>query len=342
MQGPDIPELLPKPTTSWCFERADPGWTPTLHHTCTLVRAASAACKSCVPSGAACVCFMPACALQTPCARRGSTLQLVRVVALLQHDPSARSVRVCGNETKHLADITDTGPGRAQQPSQQRAEPSPDACSCAEECAQAALSAARAPRCLTPQAAEQGLLLRSATLSPLSEEAHQAPAATSGLQDMPCLLPPPAPYAAGLTVPPQQLPRPTNAFRAVPSVSAAAGVQQSGAEQQPGELPAHSLRPEVQKPGPTPKARQAVAGTGSPSSCMSAAAPRDELRPEDEYVVCLDARRCVTVAHCGHWPYCIECAERLCGPKGIHALTRGEVCSLCQEAVYATVSKTFY
>ena len=255
---------------------------------------------------------------------------------------SACSIRACNDEAKHLADMTGTVPGHIQQPSQHSAEPSQDACSSAEGRAQAALPAARAPKRPTPDAAEQGLLLRSAIRSPLPEEAQEAPAAPSGLHDVLGLLPPPASHATGLTTSAQQLPRPTNASRTVQSVFAAAGAKQSGAEQRLGELPAHSPPPMLQKPRPKPTARQAEACMGSPSSCMSAAAPGDELRPEEECVVCLDARRCVMVAPCGHWPYCVECAERLCGPKGIHALTRGEVCPICQDAVYATVSQTFY
>ena len=182
--------------------------------------------------------------------------------------------------------------------------------------------------------------MHSAPLSPPPEQAQEAPATTSGQQDMQGLVLPLAPHATSLIVPPQQLPRPTNASRVVPSVSAAVGAEQSGAGQHLGELPAHL--PHLQKPKPKPRARQAEARTGSASTCMSAAAPEDELRREDECVICLDARRCVMVAPCGHWPYCGECAEQMCGPKGIHALTKGQVCPLCQEAVYATVSKTFY
>ena len=59
-------------------------------------------------------------------------------------------------------------------------------------------------------------------------------------------------------------------------------------------------------------------------------------------MICLAAQRCVLLALCGHMPYCIECAEQLCGPKGIHAAGKGQVCPLCQEAVASTVSKTFY
>ena len=168
-----------------------------------------------------------------------------------------------------------------------------------------------------PEAAEQGLLLLSAPLSSLLEP-------------------------AGRTAAPEQQLKPTQASRAVPPVFAAAGARQFGAEQQQRELPACSRQPSLQKPRPKLRARQTEACTGPPSSCMPAAVPEDEPSPENECVVCLDARRYVMVAPCGHVLYCVECAEQLCGPDGRYALTRGQVCPLCLAKVYATVSKTFY
>ena len=257
---------------------------------------------------------------------------------------SSCSVRACNNEAKHLVAATDNVLGRPQQPSQHCAEPAQDACSCAEGGAQAALSANRAPECVAPKRAEQGLLLRSPPLSPLQEPAQEAPAATSGLQDRLGLLLPPVLHAAGYDVPSQQLSQPRNASQTMRtgSAAAAAGHRQSGAEQQLGELPAPSLLPKLQKPRPQPRARHAGACTGPPSSCMPAAVPGDELCPEDECVVCLAAQRCVLLAPCGHMPYCSECAEQLCGPKGVHAINKGQVCPLCREAVASTVSKTCY
>ena len=255
------------------------------------------------------------------------------------------SVRACDNDAKDLAAKTDgmLGPLQQQQHSQQSAEPARDACSCAEGGTQAALPADRAPECITPRRAEQGLLLRSAPLSPLPEPAQEAPAATSGLQDKPGLLLPPVLHAARHDVPSQEMSPPRNASEAEQSpVSAAAGAGQPDVEQQLGELSAHSLQPMWQKPRPQPKARQAEARSGPPSSCMPAAALGEELSPEHECVVCLDARRCVMLAPCGHTPYCAECAEQLCGPNGIQAPARGQVCPLCREAVLATVYKTFY
>ena len=233
---------------------------------------------------------------------------------------------------------TDIVLGQPQEPSRQSAEPSQDASTWAERGAQAALSADRAPECLTPEAAEQGLLMRSVPLSPLPEPPLEASAAASGLQDIMDLLLPPVLHSTSHNVPSQALSRPRTAFRAAQSPgSAAAGAEHFGAE-----LPASSQRPVLQKPRPKPRARRAEAGTGPPSSSMPAAAPGGELSAEHECVLCLDARRCVMVAPCGHIPYCAKCAEQLCGPDGIHALTRGQVCPLCQAKVYATVSKTFY
>ena len=252
------------------------------------------------------------------------------------------SCRACDSKDKHLGAITDTVLGHPQQSHWQSAGPAQDAFSCAEGGAQAALSADRTADCVTPEAAEQGLLLQSATLSPLPEPAQEAPAAASGLQDMLGLLLPSVLHNTGYNVPSQQLPRPRNVSRPVQTGSAAASARQSDAEQQRGELPTHSPPPKPQKPRPQPKARQVEAYTGPPSSCVPAAVPGDELRPEDECFVCLAARRCVLLAPCGHMPYCIECAEQLCGPKGAHAINKGQVCSLCREAVLATVSKTFY
>ena len=264
--------------------------------------------------------------------------------AAIEAASAAFSVRACDEEAKHLAD---TVLGNLQQPSQLSTEPAQDACSSAEGGAQAALSADRAPECITPEAAEQGLLMRSAPLSPLQlqEPAQEAPAATLGMQDMLDLLLPPVLHTNGHNVPPQKLSRPRKASRAaLSSAPAAAGAEQCGAEQQQGELPTSSQQPDVQKPRPKLRARRAEActGLGPSSSCMPAAAPGDEFSPEHECVICLDDRRCVMVAPCGHVPYCFECAEQLCGPGGIHAFTRGQVCPLCQAKVYATVSKTFY
>ena len=147
----------------------------------------------------------------------------------------------------------------------------------------------------------------------------QEPTASSGLQDMMDLLLPLVVQTVGHNVPSQKLSRPRNICRgsAKSSASAAAGAGRFGAEQQQGELPAGSQQPDLQKPRPKPS-------TGPASSCVPAAAPREELSPEHECVVCLNARRCVMVAPCGHIPYCVECAEQLCGPDGIHALTRGQ------------------
>ena len=224
----------------------------------------------------------------------------------------------------------DTVLGHLQQPSQQSTdEPAQDACTCAERGTQAALSADRAPEYLTPEAAEQGLLMRSAPLSPLPEPPLGASAIPPELQDIMDLLLPPVLHTIGHNVPSQDLSRPRNASRATQSPgSAAAGTQQLSAEQQQGELPASSQQPAVQKPRPKPRARRAEAGTGPPISCMPAAAPGHELSPEHECVVCLDVQPCVMVAPCGHIPCCKECAEQLCGPDGIHALTRGQVCPL--------------
>ena len=251
---------------------------------------------------------------------------------------STCSVRACDVAAKHLAAMTDTVLGiHPQQPSQQIAEPSQNACSCAEGGAQAAMSADRATECLTPEAAEMGLLPHSAPpSSPLPEPAQEAPAATTGQQDM--LLRPVSP-AAGHTAAPQQLPRPTTASGAVHSVSAAAGAGQPGAQQQLGEPLAHSLQPDLQSPWPQPGARGAEARTGPPSSCVPAAVPGDELRPEDECLVCWDAQRCVVMAPCGHKPYCIRCAEEVCGPRGSQA--KGHICPVCRDPVDATVFKIF-
>ena len=250
--------------------------------------------------------------------------------------------RECNNEVKDPVPTTDTVLGHLQQSSQLRAEPAQDAFSHAEGAAQAALSADIAPECLTPKAAEQGLLLGSAPLSPLPAPAQEVPAITLGLQDMMALLLPPALHAAGLHAPSQELLWPRNASGAVPTDSAAADVVQAGAEQQLGELPAHSLPRKAQKPRPQPRARQAEAFTAAPSSSVPAAMPGDELSPEEECFVCLDAQRCVLLAPCGHMPYCVQCAEQLCGPKGTHAVDKRQVCPVCREAVHATVYKAFY
>ena len=247
-------------------------------------------------------------------------------------------VRASDNKVKHLETTTDTVLGQPQQPNQL----SLDVCICAEKGAQAALAADRSPECLTPEAPEQGLLLRSAPLSPLPEPAQEAPAATSGLQDRLDLLPPPTLHTVGHLVPSQQLSRPRNASGALQTGSASAVAGHSAAERQQGEMPAPSAQPKSQKPRPRPRARQAEAFTSPPSSCMPAAVSGDGLRPEDECLVCLAAQRCVLLAPCGHMPYCIECAEQLCGPRGVHAISKGQVCPLCREAVASTVSKTFY
>ena len=235
--------------------------------------------------------------------------------------------------------MTDTVPGQTQQPSQHSAEPPQDACSCAGGGAQAALSPGRAPECLTPEAAEHGLLLHSQCLSPLRELAQEAPAATSGPQDMLGLLLPPALHAAASS---QQLSRPSNTSGQVQTGSAAAGTRQSGAEQQLGELPTHSPPPKPHKPSPKPRARQAKECSGPGGSCMPAAVPEDELCPDNEFVICLAAQRCVLLAPCGHVPSCVKCAEQLCGPKGVHAISKGQACPLCWEPVLATVTKTSY
>ena len=250
--------------------------------------------------------------------------------------------RACNNEAKDLVATTDTVQGHLQQSSQLRAEPAQDAFSHAEGAAQAAPSADIAPECLTPEAAEQRLLLGSAPLSPLPEAAQEAPATTLGLQDMMALLLPPASHAAGQDAPSQELLWPRNASGAVQTDPAAADARQSGAEQQLGELPAHSLPRKSQKPRPQPRARQAEAFTAAPSSSVPAAMPGDELSPEEECFICLDAQRCVLLAPCGHMPYCVQCAEQLCGPKGTHAVDKGQVCPVCREAVHATVYKAFY
>ena len=255
---------------------------------------------------------------------------------------STCSVRAGDSKAKHLAAITDTVLGHPQQPSQLSAAPSQDACSRAEGGAQAALSADREPECLTPEAAAPGLLLRSAPASPLPQLAQEAPAATLGLQDMMALLMPPVLQSAGHKVPSQQLPRPSSASGQVQTGLVAAAVRQSGAEQQLEELPGPSPQPNFQKPRPQPRARQAEACSGPPSSCMPAAVPGDELCPEDECVFCLAAQRCVFLAPCGHMPYCIKCADQLCGPKGMLAIDKGQVCPLCREAVRATVSTVYH
>ena len=255
---------------------------------------------------------------------------------------SSCSVRACDNEVKDLVAGTDVVLRHLQQPSKHSAEPTQDACSCAAGGAQAALSADMAPECLTPKRAEQGSLLRSAPLSPLPEPAQEAPAATSGLQDMMEVQLPPVLHTSGHNAPSQELPRPRNTSEALQTGSAAAGAGQSGLEQQLGKLSAHSPQPKWQKPRPQPRARQAKAHTGPASSCMPAAVPGDELSPEDECLVCMAAQRCVLLAPCGHLPYCIECAEQLCGPKGVQAINKGQLCPLCREAVLATVVKTFH
>ena len=107
-------------------------------------------------------------------------------------------------------------------------------------------------------------------------------------------------------------------------------------------MPAHNLQPEWQNPRPQPRVKQAELFTSPPSSCVPAAVPEAVLCPDDKCVVCLAAQRCVLLAPCGHMPYCIECAEQLCGPKGTLAVNKGHVCPLCREAVFATVTKTFF
>ena len=121
---------------------------------------------------------------------------------------SATGSRACDGKGKHLVAIADSVLGHLQQPSQRCAEPSEDACSCAEGGARAALAADRTPECVTPEPAEHGLLLRLAPLSPLPEPAQEAPAAASGLQDMLGLLLPPVLRTAGHNVPSQQLSQP--------------------------------------------------------------------------------------------------------------------------------------
>ena len=231
-----------------------------------------------------------------------------------------------------------------QQPSQQYAEPSQGARSCAEGGALAAGSVNRVAQCPLPEAAEEGSLLCSAPVSPLPGPAQEAPPATSGLQDMLGLLLPPVPNAAGHTLAPQQLSRANHTSKAVQTGPTAAEARQPGAEQRQEELPAPTPQPHLQRPRPQPRPRQAEVRAGTPSSSVPstlAGVPGDELRPKDECLVCLAALRCIMLAPCGHMPYCLECAERLCGPKGIHARDRGHVCPLCQEPVRATVSRTF-
>ena len=180
----------------------------------------------------------------------------------------------------------------------------------------------------------------SAPPSLLLDQPQEAPAASSGPQDMLDLLLPPVLHAAASS---QQLSQPSQASGAVRTGSAAAGARQTGLGQQLGEL-THSPPPKPQTPRPEPRARPAEACTGLPSSGMPAAvlAAGEKLRPDDECFVCLAAQRCVLLAPCGHMPYCIECAELLCGPKGARAISKGQVCPLCREAVLATVTKTFY
>ena len=250
---------------------------------------------------------------------------------------SLSGARACNNEVKDLVATADAVLGHAQQPSQQTAEPPQDACGLAEGGAQAALSVDKAHKCLTPDAAEQGLLVRLAPLSLLPQPAQEAPASTSGLQDMMDLPLPPVLRTTDHSVSSQWLSQPRYASGAVRTGSASAGAGQSGRERQLGELPAHSSHSQVAEA----QARQAESFTGPPSSCMPAAVPGDELCPEDECSVWFAARRCVLLAPCGHIPYCVECAEQLCGPKGTYAIEKGQVCPLCQEAVLATVYKTF-
>ena len=253
------------------------------------------------------------------------------------------SARACNHEAKDLVATTDAVLGHLQQPSQPHAEPSQDVCSCAEGGTQAALAADKAPKSLTPEAAEQGLLLSSAPLSTLPQPAQEAPAASSRLQDMLDLPLLPVVHTAGHNVPTQERSWPHNAFGALRSGAASAGAGQSGPEQQLGELPTHSPPPKLRllPPRPQPRVRQAEASTGPPISCMPVAMPGDELCPEDECLVCFAAQRCVLLAPCGHMPCCVKCAEQLCGPKGTHAIDKGQLCPLCREAVLATVSKTF-
>ena len=142
---------------------------------------------------------------------------------------SACSVTACDNRGKLLTATTDAALGRPQQAGQQSAALQQRACSCAEGGARAALSADRAPECVTPEAAEQGLPLFSAPLPPLLELAQEAPAATSRLQDMPGLLLPPELQTTGHSVPSRF--RFRNASGAGQTGSAAAGAGQSGAQQ---------------------------------------------------------------------------------------------------------------
>ena len=256
---------------------------------------------------------------------------------------SACNVTACDGNCKHLAAMTGTALGQSQQPSQQSSEPPQDACSRTEGDAQDAESADRALKRLMPKAAEQGSLLRSAPPStPLPEPAQEAPAATMGLQDIMAMLMPPELHTTSHIVPSQQLNLPRNAHGAVRIGSVAAGAGRTGTQQQLREPLAHSPQPKLQEPRSQPRAGQAEACTGPPSSCVPAAVPGDELCPDDECVLCLAAHRCVLLAPCGHMPYCIECAEQLCGPKGAHAISTGQACPLCREAVLGTVSKTFY
>ena len=135
------------------------------------------------------------------------------------------------------------------------------------------------------------------------ELAQEAPAATLRLQDKPGMLLPPVLHGARHHVPSQELSPPRSASRAAQSsMSAAANAKQSGVEQQLRELPSHIPQPKSQKPRPQPRVRQAEACLGVPSSCMPATALGDELSPEHECVVCLDARHCVMMAPCGHTP----------------------------------------
>ena len=106
------------------------------------------------------------------------------------------------------------------------------------------------------------------------------------------------------------------------------------------ELPWPQMVKPMPRPRPQAKGRAAEADTASLCK-QPAAASGYKLRPEDECVVCLSARRSVMLAPCGHKPYCMECAVELCGPHGIYAMATGQVCPLCRQEVRATVSKTF-
>ena len=232
---------------------------------------------------------------------------------------------------------TDTVLGHLQQPSQLCDEPAQNAFSYTEGGARAALFADRAPECLTPEAAEPELLPGSAPLSPLPE----APATTLGLPDMMALLLPPVLHAAGQSVPSQDLFWPGNASGKVRTGSAAADAGQSGAEQQLGELPAHSP-PHRPGHGPGP-GRQRRLQPPPAAVCML-------LCQEMSFALRKNALSALlpTVASCWHpvatCPTASSVQSSCADPRapGTHAVDKGQVCPLCWEAVLATVHETFY